>query len=260
MKSIFKIPISAAVAAALFAGLSSAHDWYVSGSASWQSQDDSRNSGALTAPFNAGTDGTNPPATIASGTSLGWETEFDDGYAISGEVGKKFKNGLRGAFEVNWAETDIQRHSGFEVGGANVDAADVALLTGSAAPTGTTVGTVLNNGQGQIQNLSAFANAYYDFNRGGVIEPYVGAGVGVTRVEAEYRPSGVAVGKDHDTAFAYQAKAGVTYALNKNWDVFGEYAYRASEDIEMDLDLVPGTIDIENKRQTVGVGLRYRFN
>lgn len=259
MKPLSKIPITAAVAAALFAGLSSAHDWYVSGSAAWMRQDDSANSGALTQSFNAGTDGTNPPSVIASGTSLGWDTEFDDGYAINGEIGKRFSHGLRGALEVSWAESDLKRHSGLEIGGANVDAADVALLTGAATPIGTTVGTALNNGQGQLQTLGAYANAYYDFNRGGVIEPYIGAGIGVNRVEAEYRPSGIAVGKDHDTAFAYQAKAGVTYALNDNWDVFGEYAWRASDDIEMDLDLVPVTIDIENKQQTAGVGLRYRF-
>ncbi len=254
-----KLPITAAITASLFASLSLAHDWYASGSASWSKAEDSANSGTFSAPFTTGTDGVNPPATIPAGTSLGWNTEIDDGYAINGEVGKRFSNGLRGGLEVNWAENDLKSHDGLTVGGANIDAADVAILTGATVPVGTSVGTVLNNGQGQVQNLAAFANVYYDFNRGGAVQPYVGAGLGVARVEAEYRPSGVVVGKDTGVELAYQAKAGVSYAVNDNWQVFGEYAYRASEDVSMDLDLVPGTIDIENKQQTVGVGLRYRF-
>jgi opacity protein-like surface antigen len=260
MKLLFKLPLTAALCAASFAGVSMAHDWYASGSVAWMQQEKSSNAATFSSAFNAGTDGVNPPSTVAAGTALGFQSEFDNNaYSVSGEVGKRLGNGLRGGLELSFAESDLKKHERLAIGGAIVDGADVALLTGAAVPTGTTIGAVLNNGQGQVQNLAAYANAYYDFNRGGALQPYVGAGLGVARVEAEYRPSGVLVGKDTATELAYQVKAGATYHLNENWEVFGEYAYRATEDVSMELDLVPGKLEIENKQQTLGVGLRYRF-
>ena len=58
---------------------------------------------------------------------------------------------------------------------------------------------------------------------------------------------------------AYQLKAGATYRLNDTFELYGEYAYRATEDIETNNDLFPGTLEIENQQNIFSVGARYRF-
>ncbi|MEX1252096.1 MAG: P44/Msp2 family outer membrane protein, partial [Hyphomonas sp.] len=37
----------------------------------------------------------------------------------------------------------------------------------------------------QFETTSLFANLYYDFNRGGMISPYVGAGLGYSDVSVQ---------------------------------------------------------------------------
>ena len=63
---------------------------------------------------------------------------------------------------------------------------------------------------------------------------------------------------DDDVRFAYQAKAGASYALNNRTEVFAEYTYRASEDLTFG-NLTDGETTIENQSHLVGVGLRLRF-
>ena len=67
------------------------------------------------------------------------------------------------------------------------------------------------------------------------------------------------MGTADETKLAYQGKAGVTYRLTNKWEVFGEYTYRATDDVKMDLYLVPASVSIENKQHMVGLGMRYRF-
>ena len=62
-----------------------------------------------------------------------------------------------------------------------------------------------------------------------------------------------------ETKFGYQVKAGATWKLENQWEVFGEYAYRATEDIELDNQLFPGSLDIENTQNVFAIGVRYRF-
>jgi opacity protein-like surface antigen len=260
MNLIFKIPISAALSAAIFVGASAAHDWYAGGSVAWMQQSDSDNSGQFTSDFTTGEGGTVAAGTVLpAGTDLGWETGFDNSYAVSGEVGARFHNGLRGALEVSFSEADVDDHKNLSAAGIALDGEDVAVLTGSATTTGSTVGQVLANGRGQIQNTAVYANAYYDFDLGYAVKPYIGAGVGVSNVEVEYNPSGVGVTKDSSVKLAGQLKAGATYQVTNQWEVFGEYTYRTTEDVKVDLDLVPGNLRVENEQQMVGIGLRYRF-
>lgn len=74
-----------------------------------------------------------------------------------------------------------------------------------------------------------------------------------------YEPSGITVIDDSEGKFGYQLKAGATYKLQNQWEVFGEYAYRATDDIELDNQLFPGSLDIENTQNVFSVGVRYTF-
>ena len=237
-----------------------AQEWYVGGAIGALSQSDSDNSGT-TGAFTTGNGSPAVPngTSVAAGTRYGWTTEFDTGVTASLETGLRYGNNIRSGIELAYSSADIDRHSGVKLGGTVIDGVDAAVLTGSPSQLGVSVGQVVADGRGDIKNLSLFANAYYDFNLGGPFSPYIGAGVGFSKVDVDYSPSGVGIIKGDDTVFAYQLKAGGTYRFNDSWEAYGEYAYRRSEDVSLDNRLFPGTLDIENHQSVFSFGVRYRF-
>ncbi len=253
--------LAALAAFALMPFAAVAQDWYVGGYVGSNVQSDSDNGGQLTSDFATGNGAPTIPTgtNLASGTSVGWSTEFDTGVAYGVEAGLRYDNGLRSGIEISLTSADIDTHEGVNVGGANIDGVDAAVLTGSAEPLGATVGAVVADGRGDIENLAVFANAYYDFNRDGAFQPYVGAGLGFSQVDVTYNPSGVGIVDDGETKFAYQLRAGATYRFSDTLEVYGEYTYRATDDVEVDVDLFPGTLNVENQQNLFAVGVRYRF-
>jgi opacity protein-like surface antigen len=258
-------PLFAAIGAASIAFTvclpATAQGWYAGGAISWLDQDKSSNSGVTTSAFNTGNGAPVIPngTTIASGTAYGWDTEFDTGLGASAEVGYRYGNGFRSGVELTYTKADVETHKGVNVAGTVIDGVDAAVLTGSATQLGATVGAVVDDGNGDIKSTGVFLNGYYDFNREGVIEPYIGAGIGLQKTEVRYTPSNVDIIDDSETKIAYQVKAGATYKLNEQFELFTEATYRTGEDIETKNNLFPGTLDIENKQTLVSLGGRYRF-
>lgn len=258
----FRIALIALGAAASGLALpAAAQEWYAGGSIGYVLQNDSSNSGA-TGAFTTGNGAPVIPfgTAIAAGTPYGWETEFDNGYALSGEFGARYANGFRSGVELVYSKAEVDTHSGVNVAGTVIDGVDAAVLTGSAMQLGATVGQVVAVPDGdELESTSLFANLYYDFNRDGLISPYVGAGLGYSDVSVTYRPSGVGIIDDSESKFAYQVKAGATWSVSERIDLYGEAAYRATEDVELQNQLFPGTLNIENTQTVLSVGARYRF-
>lgn len=250
--------ISATCAVLFVAAPATAQDWYVGGSIGVALQNDSDNSGE-TGAFTTGNLGDGTTLDVAAGTPYGWQTEFDSGLSLTGEVGVKTDGALRGGIEVVYTQADVDTHTDVTLGGGDIGGIDAAALAGAADPLMVSVADVVADGQGEISTLGVFANAYYDFNKGGQIQPYVGAGIGFVDVDVEYAPSGIGIIDDGETKFAYQLKAGATFVVNESWDVYGEYTYRASDDIETNNDLFPGSLDIENQQNVFSIGVRYTF-
>lgn len=266
MDKIFKLPLSVAVSAAAFTGVSLAQDWYVSGQVAFIDQDVSMNGGELNADFTTGESGGLLPVgtVLAAETPLRWRTKFDNGYAASAEIGRNLDDltgvhGLRGALEVVYSKADVDTHSGVTAGGLNLDGADVSVLTGDVSASGATVGETLRNGGGNIQNTAVFVNTYKDFGSVYGLKPYVGVGLGVTEAHVKFQPSGVNIVKDDAVKLAWQGKVGATYKLNNRFDVFAEGAYRASQDIDVRSNLLPAKLEVANEQFHVGIGLRMRF-
>lgn len=255
--TVLKMTSAAAIAVAFAAG-AQAQDWYAGGSIGINAQADSDNKGE-TGAFTTGNLGDGSTLDVAAGTDYGWTTEFDSGTAFAAEVGARYGNGLRSGIEFAYTTADVDTHTGVTLGGGSIDGLDAASIAGSPDALGVTVGQVVADGRGDITNTAVFANLYYDFNREASFQPYVGVGIGISDVDVDYQPSGIQVVDDSETKFAYQGKAGVTWWLNPEWEVYGEYAYRATEDIELENQLFPGTLDIENQSNTFSVGARYRF-
>ena len=79
-------------------------------------------------------------------------------------------------------------------------------------------------------------------------------------VNVEYKPSNVGIIDDNETKFAYQFKAGAAYRITDTLDIYGEYAYRGTDDIKLQNELFAGDLEVENKQHLLGIGIRYRFS
>lgn len=256
-----KLTILGAMTAACIPGAALAQDNesgpYIGLSGGYVLPGDSSNSGEIDTSVAATADWPEIPA----GTSLEWDTEFDDGYQISGQFGYAFENGLRVELEGSYNEYDVATHSGLTVGGTNIDGTDVAVLTRAAPDAANpTVGAVIADGQGSVKNYGLFGNAFYDIQTGSGFKPYVGAGVGYQWIDVDFQPSGVDVADDDDGAFSYQLMAGAGFELSDSVDLFAQYTYRDTfEDPDVSLNLLPATLGVESQQSIVSAGVRFRF-
>jgi opacity protein-like surface antigen len=253
-----KLPV---IMAAMLASMSLASvaraQTYVGVSVGATLPEDSKNRGVFTGDVAATTTAPIYPA-ITAGTDLGWRTEFDTGYNISGQIGHRFVNGFRVEGEFNFNRAGIKRHRNVVVGGTNIDTVDASVLTRGPA-LGATVGDVVDSGIGKQRSYGAFVNGYYDFNAGGSFQPYVGAGIGAQRVRFDYRPSNVDIGQASDTNFAYQLMAGATYKIGPSFELFGQYNYRDAGKTKIALDLLPADLNAQSKQSIFSLGVRIPF-
>ena len=219
--------------------------------------EDSRNTGQIDAAIPATADFD----AIAADTPVEWRTEFDAGFAINGQVGYAFDNGLRLELEAAYSQYDADTHSGLTVGGTDIDAVDSAILTrGAADAANPTVGAVIADGQGQVENFGVFGNVFYDIQTGSAFKPYVGAGLGFQSVDVEYAPSDVLITDESDESLAYQLMAGASFELSERTELFGQYTYRATtEDADVELDLLPATLGVESEQSIISAGVRVKF-
>jgi opacity protein-like surface antigen len=247
------VRFTTAVTAALVLPATVQAQTYVGVSTGLSMPNDSKNKGEFTAEVPA----TATAGSIPSGTSLAWDTDFKNGYNISAQLGHRFTGGFRVEGELNYSRSGIDGHKNVTVGGANIDGADISILTrGTPATTNPTVGAVVGTSGGKLQNFGVFANGYYDFNAGGSFQPYVGGGVGFQKVKVDYRPSDVDVGQGNKTKFAYQLMAGATYKMGPGLEVFGQYNYRDAGRSKFGLDLLPADLSVQNRQSIVSLGLR----
>ncbi|MEP1423019.1 MAG: outer membrane beta-barrel protein [Erythrobacter sp.] len=218
---------------------------------------DSNNTGTI----NTAIPETDDFGSIPADTPIGWETDFDTGFTLSGQAGYAFENGFRVEAEAAYSKYDVDDHQDLSVGGAIIDGVDSAVLTrGPASVDNPTVDDILSDGQGEVSTFGLFGNVFYDIETGSSLKPFVGAGFGYQWVDVEYQPSGVAFGEDSDSVFAYQFMAGASYDLSQGVEVFGQYTYRdTTEDVDIPLTILPATLDVSAKQSLVTAGVRVRF-
>ena len=93
----------------------------------------------------------------------------------------------------------------------------------------------------EVARISGIWNAYYDFDLGIPLTPYVGAGLGFgsTRLES----TGISSGPD----FAWNAIGGAAYSVTEAVDLTAEYRYT-------------DTLDAQFESHELLVGVRYNFD
>jgi opacity protein-like surface antigen len=111
------------------------------------------------------------------------------------------------------------------------------------------------NVDGDVTRMSIMANGYYDFENTSRFTPFVMAGIGGAKVEANDLNVPGEHGKvdDNDQGFAYQLGLGVAYGVNDAMDVDLGYRYFDASDLSF------SGADADYQSHNVYVGLRYSF-
>jgi opacity protein-like surface antigen len=166
-------------------------------------------------------------------TNLDW----DRGASLSAVLGYRLNANLRVEGELARRSNDIDR---------------VRL------PTGFTT-----SADGDNTVTSVMLNALYEFSTGSPLNPYVGAGLGAAYLDFDITDS-LSSASDTNSAWAFQAIAGVNWAVSPRWELFAQYQYFWVPDagIAATTRRTPSsnTYELDDYRsQTVSVGLRYRF-
>jgi OmpA-OmpF porin, OOP family len=139
---------------------------------------------------------------------------------------------------------------------------DVSDTIGGTAP-GTSV-----NPDGTVAVMDVMINGIYDFNKDGTIRPYIGAGVGGTRIRAKASnrtvgaaPNLSATNGFTDTAagLAWQGLAGIGFKLSDRLTLDLGYKYFNAQELEFAGKHTGPDYTVDYTDHTATIGLRYAF-
>ncbi len=234
---------------------------YVSGSAGFNLQNDSSNSGAFTRDFVTGDGVAVPPGvTLPSGTEAGWTTEFDTGLFVAGAAGFRFSENLRLEAEISWLSADVDTHRDVQAGGNALGAADAAVLITGSAPLGVTVADLVADGRGDVRSLGYAINGYYDFPIPDTdFALYAGIGLGLSELQVDYRPSDVGIIDDTKMVAFWQVMAGGSFDIARNTALFAGYRYRRHSEADVQSSLIPANLNVEARSHILEAGVRFTF-
>lgn len=180
------------------------------------------------------TPGSDP--TVTPGEDIRFESRYDDGFNLGLTVGVAYPSGLRPEAALRYRENDYESldlQQGF--GDAN----------GSTAPA-----------DGSFSSSSLMGNVWFDFLKHHVVSPYIGAGIGVARVDIDnLGVGGQSSVDDSDTVFAYQGGAGLSYALSELATLSLDYRFFATDDPEFRTSVNP--LVTEYATHNLGLGFKY---
>lgn len=118
--------------------------------------------------------------------------------------------------------------------------------------------TDVTDASGDTSSLSLMANGVLSFLPNRSWHPFVGAGIGMSRISAEWKVNGSKVVDDSDWVFAYQGFAGVSYDLTKNWELTAQYRYFGTQDPEFS-DSDGNRAKGEYSSHAILAGFAYKF-
>jgi len=179
---------------------------------------------ALAGPAQAAI-GTQPYIQLDAGPSWfdtsikGITDKFDTGWEVDGKVGTHLANTLR---------TELQL--GYET--ADTNQAGV---------------------KGSVSNLNLMANGLFDLSRIGPLSPYIGAGLGAARINADIFAPPIPHYDDSQWAFAWQAMTGVNWRLTDRAAVTAGYRY-----FDADSKTIGG-FKTDHNSNLVSVGLKLAY-
>ena len=220
-------------------------------------------------------------------TPLDAKSSTDTGYKVKGALGWAFANGFRVEGEISYRkhnlnEINVRRPGAFVLDAYNgfvkqnpgsglTEGRDAYLMAAGANPAlknrleQATVQGSPHPLTGDFQALTFKANAFYDIDLGFAWKPYVGGGIGVTKVSVDVSSgrTGNLLVDDSETVFSYQVGGGVGYEFplpeGRSVTISLDYRYfdagsptftGAGSELDFDASI---------SGNYVGVGLRYGF-
>jgi opacity protein-like surface antigen len=191
------------------------------------------------------------------------ETGGEWGGAVHGAVGYGFANGLRVEGELGYRKTDIKELTVKEPGSL------AALLPAGSPPEAVAALRGKQAVDGDVSAFTLMANLYYDIDAGGGWKPYVGGGVGLSRlsISSQSRSTGVTLADAEDTVFAYKIGGGIGYDIDVSDENLGErpvtvsldYRYFGTEDPTFRGSVTGTKFDTEQDGHYIGASLRFNF-
>ena len=182
------------------------------------------------------------PTITDDGEVFGFGSQDDD--FINGVIGgvsfgQRFTDRSRFDLEFSFRQTEAQTLSG---------------------PFNFLLGTPFPAFRGDIDIYSAIANFYFDFPNRTRFTPYIGAGIGYSYVESNVVFAGLDFETESNSVLSYQAMAGLSTRLGARVELYSEYRYFATEDIEFSATTLTGA-SVEGPFQAHNVigGLRIEF-
>lgn len=166
----------------------------------------------------------------------GWYGRADLGYSVDGEIEGDFFDGEETFSADADLDNDWMADVGVGFGYANGfrSEAELAHRTNEVSGAGA-----------DVEASSLMINGFYDFNRDGAIQPYLGLGLGYAQVDS---------GADDDSNWAWQGLAGVAIPLGERLSLDIGYRYFNVQDLES------GPIsDLDYTHQAATLGLRFQF-
>ena len=104
--------------------------------------------------------------------------------------------------------------------------------------------------EGDLKTRSFMFNGFYDVDTGSAWTPFIGAGLGWSKLDINdpgFNDS------DSDDVFTYQFIGGVAYAFNDQWSVDAQYRFMGTSDATID------GADFSVNSNNLMLGLRYSF-
>jgi outer membrane protein OmpA-like peptidoglycan-associated protein len=154
---------------------------------------------------------------------------YTQGVAVAGSLGYKYGNGLRAEVEIAYRDNGV---------------------TSAFGGTGT----------GDVSAWSGFINGLYDFDTGGAITPYLGAGIGIVHVDRGGAGNQHVSLSGNSTDAGAQAIAGVSFAINYNLKLDLSYRYLTTfSDASFTLTPAGTSVSSDYESHTLLAGLRWEF-
>ena len=108
---------------------------------------------------------------------------------------------------------------------------------------------------GKVNKNDIMLSAYWDVLPFSRFTPYIGAGIGYSNLSTpSFNVGNYYTGSHNKGLFGWQAKAGVSYALAYNWDLYAEGTYSGTGNPQFDNVNFSSYSDFGGK-----LGFRYRF-
>ncbi len=113
---------------------------------------------------------------------------------------------------------------------------------------------------GNLSNVGLMFNAFYDFNIDSNWTPFIGGGLGYSRVTYDnFSVGGTTLIDDSADAFSWQFKAGVSYQLNPSLSINGAYRLYGTDNLSFK-DTLGATVNSEGTVvQSAEFGVRFHF-